>query len=124
MSIALRARGAELIRVRDYAGLRAWLKSADRARLARGWARLEPLHKLVAFKLLDAASAMEFYRVLPFREKYFLLSGFPLDAIAPVLESAPAAARRQFVRLPAEFAALMFRELARGAEHRMSNAKA
>ncbi|MDD5629280.1 MAG: hypothetical protein PHU21_09460 [Elusimicrobia bacterium] len=96
-----------------YGDLRAWLAAADRPGLARDWPRLRPLRKLIAFKLMDAASALEFYRRLPEGEKYFLFCGFPLAAIAPVLEGAPPSLRRLFVQLPADFCGLMLRELTR-----------
>jgi hypothetical protein len=107
----------------SYGELRCWLAQADREDLARGWPRLEPLHKLVAFKLMDAVSALAFYRRLPYRERYFLFSGFPLQSIAPVVADAPACVRRLFVQLPAKFHGLMLQELARPAKPAMSNFK-
>jgi len=98
-----------------YADLRAWLARADREDLARGWPRLAPLHKLIAFKLMDAVSALAFFRRLPYRERYFLFSGFPLQSIAPVIAQAPASVRRLFVQLPAKFHGLMLQELGRDA---------
>lgn len=103
----------ELAGTGAYAELRSWLARADRADLARGWPRLKPLHKLIAFKLMDAASALDFYRRLPYEEKYFLFSGFPAAAIAPVLEDSPPSVRRLFVQLPAKFHGVMLQDLAR-----------
>ena len=96
----------------DYAQLRQWLARADRQALARGWTGLEPMHKLVAFKLMDAASAMDFFDRLPYREKYFLFSGFGIDSIAPVISGAPPSVRRLFVSLPARFYKTMLQRLA------------
>ncbi|MBI5239534.1 MAG: hypothetical protein HY926_03615 [Elusimicrobia bacterium] len=104
---------AGFVRTGEYARLRAWLAQADRKELARAWPRLAPLHKLAAFKLMDAASALDFYRVLPYRERYFLFSGFPLQSIAPLLFDAPAATRRLFVQLPARFYGDMLEDLVR-----------
>jgi len=118
-----RARVSDLIHAGAYAELRARLAAADRGELARSWPRLEPLHKLVAFKLMDAVSALAFYRRLPYREKYFLFCGFPLNSIAPVLEGAPPALRRLFVQLPAKFYGDMLQELACAGAPRMSNFK-
>ncbi len=95
--------------------LRAWLAGADLAALARSWPRLDSLRKLLLFKLLAAPRAMELYGRLTFREKYFLFCGFPINAIAPVLEDAPPALRRAFVQLPAKFGVLMWRDLLREA---------
>jgi len=104
-----------LIKSGAYSDLRVWLAAADRSALAQDWPRLDPLHKLIAFKLMDAASALAFYRRLPYRERYFLFSGFPLQSIAPIIADAPASVRRLFVQLPAKFHGLMLQELGRDA---------
>lgn len=87
------------------------MSSANLAELAIAWPKLKPLQKLTLFKLLDAPRALEFYARLPFDEKYFLLCGFPLQSIAPVLEGLSSADRRRFVQLPREFYDRMFRQL-------------
>ena len=102
-----------LLEARDFAEARRRLARADRSDLARGWPRLSPMRRLLAFKLMDAASALEFYRGLPYAERYFLFCGFSQACIAPVLEDAPPALRRVFVQLPARFYDLMLRDLAR-----------
>ena len=112
-----------LVRSGAYAELRSWLAKADREDLARGWLRLEAMHKLIAFKLMDAASALAFYRLLPYEEKYFLFSGLSPNAIAPVTADAPASVQRLFVQLPAKFHRIMLQDLACPAEPRMSNSK-
>jgi hypothetical protein len=107
---------ARMVRSGAYGELRAWLAQADRRGLARTWPLLAPLHKLAAFKLMDAASAMDFYRALPYRERYFLFSGFPLQSIAPLIAEAPASVRRLFVQLPARFYGAMLEDLGRRRE--------
>lgn len=102
----------EMAEAGAYAQLRSWLARADLAALARDWSGLDAMHKLIAFKLMNAAQALDFYRRLPAAEKYFLFCGFSLNAIAPILEDAPASVRRLFVQLPAKFQAFMLRELA------------
>jgi len=96
-----------------YGDLRLWLATADRPALVHDWPRLKPLHRLIAFKLMDAASALAFYRRLPYREKYFLFSGFPPQSIAPIIAEASASMRRLFVTLPAKFYGVMLQELVR-----------
>jgi hypothetical protein len=124
----MRRHGAErigaLIKSGAYGDLRVWLAAADRPALAHDWPRLTLLHKLVAFKLMDAASALAFYQLLPYQERYFLFSGFPLNSIAPVLEDAAPSLRRLFVQLPAKFHGVMLQGLARAAEPRMPDLKA
>lgn len=100
-----------LLRARDYAALEPELAAAALPALAKAWPALEPMEKLVAFKLLGAARALELYALLPFAERYFLLGGFPLQSIAPVLEGLGPLERRRFVQLPRDFYDQMFRRL-------------
>jgi Mg/Co/Ni transporter MgtE len=102
---------ARSVRAGDFAPLRAWLARADRGELARDWPRLAPLEKLAAFKLMDAVSALQFYRSLPYRERYFLFCGLPLQSIAPLIADAPASVRRLFVQLPAKSQGAMLADL-------------
>lgn len=101
---------AALAESADYAALKE-LAAERREELLASWGKLKPMDKLVVFKLMSAPAALEFYERLPFREKYFLLCGFPLQSIAPVLEAAGPAGRRLFVQLPREFYDRMFRRL-------------
>lgn len=101
----------ELLKKRAYAQLRRELATTPRAELAAHWPSLAPLEKLTLFKLLDATAAMELYDALPFEERYFLLGGFPLQSIAPILEDLPPVERRQFVQLPRDSYERMFRSL-------------
>ena len=100
-----------LLSRKDYGGLRRALGKAEREALAEVWPRFRPLERLVLFKLMDAPAALEFYRELPFKERYLLLCGFPLNSIAPILEEVGPAERRLFVQLPREFYDRMFRQL-------------
>lgn len=101
----------QLLQSKDYAALRRTLAGIEPGFLAEYWPKFPALRKLTLFKLMDALSAWEFYGTLPFKEKYLLLCGFPLNAIAPVLEQADAQQRRLFVQLPREFHDRMFRQL-------------
>lgn len=96
---------------KDYAALEQLVADVNLKELVLAWPDYKPLDKLVLFKLLDATRAMDFYGRLPFKEKYYLLCGFPLNAIAPILEDMDAAGRRRFVQLPREFYDRMFRQL-------------
>ena len=101
----------ELLKAREVAALEAELTDAALPELVAVWMQLGALDKLVAFKLLDAPRAMELYALLPYREKYYLFCGFPLQSIAPVLEALAPRERRCFVQLPREFYDTMFRQL-------------
>ena len=100
-----------LLHGNKYAELEKLMAEINLERLERFWPRFKPLEKLVLFKLLDAPRAMDFYGLLPFREKYYLLCGFPLNTIAPILESLKPSQRRLFVQLPRKFYDRMFRQL-------------
>ena len=100
-----------LLQRADYLELEKIVADVNLKKLAEAWPNFKPLDKLVLFKLLDAPRAMDFYGSLGFKEKYYLLCGFPLSTIAPVLEKLSAAERRVFVQLPREFYDRMFRQL-------------
>lgn len=100
-----------LLARKDYAALRRVLAETDQDELTAAWSDFLPLEKLVLFKLMDAPAALKFYRGLPFKERYFLLCGFSINSIAPVLEEAGPAERRLFVQMPRQFYDRMFRQL-------------
>lgn len=100
-----------LIRRRDFARAKARLALEVDESLARVWVEFKPLEKLLAFKLLEPGRALEFFAVLPFPEKYFLYGGAPLETIAPLLESLPAAERRLFHQMPKSSSEKMLRRL-------------
>ena len=100
-----------LLKNAAYAELEQVVAAADLAELSAIWPQFGAMNKLVLFKLMDAARAMEFYESLPLKEKYYLLCGFPLSAIAPVLEGLSPMQRRLFVSLPKESYNRMFQQL-------------
>jgi Mg/Co/Ni transporter MgtE len=102
---------SRLIAEKDYAALEELLAAAPLADTAQLWTQLEPMQKLVCFKVMDAPRAFELYEAVSFNEQYFLLCGFPLQSIAPVLEGLTPIQRRVFVQLPRDFYDRMFRIL-------------
>jgi hypothetical protein len=100
-----------LLRGKRYAELGKLLAGMDLKALGLVWEGLSPIDKLVVFKLLDASRAMDFYGMVPFKEKYYLLCGFPLNVIAPVLEGLEVSQRRLFLQLPQKFYDRMFRQI-------------
>jgi Mg/Co/Ni transporter MgtE len=97
-----------LLKDSAYAALEEIMAKADLEELAELWPQFGPMNKLVLFKLMDASKAMDFYAMLPMKEQYYLLCGFPLTSIAPVLEKLKPAERRLFVQLPHKFYDRMF----------------
>src|SRR5438128_484739 len=100
-----------LLQEQDYAELEDLMAKVSLDELSVLWPQFKPMEKLVLFKLMDAPRALDFYTQSTFKEKYFLLCGFPLNAIAPILEDLKPAQRRHFVQLPREFYDRMFRQL-------------
>lgn len=100
-----------LLKNRAYVELEQVVADAELAELAALWPQFGPMSKLVLFKLMDASRAMDFYESLPLKEKYYLLCGFPLSSIAPVLEALSPVQRRLFVCLPKESYNRMFQQL-------------
>ena len=95
----------------DYRELKRLLLHEDLDPLRRGWSGLDFMGKAVLFKLMEPNAAMEFYRRLPFEEKYFLFCAFDRGSIAPVLEDLPPRMRSLFHHLPKECYDEMFRRL-------------
>lgn len=102
---------AELLKRKEFAALESELAATPIPALLRFWNALNPLERLVAFKLLDAPRALELFEKAPLEEKYFLFGGFPLAAIAPVLEGLPLMQKRHFIQLPRAIYERMYRAL-------------
>ena len=88
------------LRRRDFAPLKRSLARMPAADLARLWPDLAAMEKLAIFKLLDGRRAEELFARLRFDEQYFLLGGFELGAIAPLLSDLPAEERALFSVFP------------------------
>ena len=101
----------ELLKKALYLELKDQLSQLAPGELAPVWVKLKPFDKLVVFKLLEAPAAMDFYTAASFGDKYYLLCGFPLASIAPVLEDLNEHQRRAFHQLPRDFYDRMFRQL-------------
>ena len=74
---------------RDYAALKRRLADSCLEEVAEAWIGLSPIEKILAFRLLGAKRAMEFFTGLDFHQKYFLLTAFDLNSLAPVIEDLP-----------------------------------
>ncbi len=105
------AEAGRLLRGKDFAALEAMLARVPAPELARALGDFSPIERLVLFKLLDAPRAMEVFGLVGFDDRYLLFCGFPLQAIAPVLEGLSVLQRRAFVQLPREDGDRMFRLL-------------
>lgn len=102
---------SELAQAAAYDELKNYLDGLDPKRLAASWPELKPIEQLVVFKLMDGPLAMELYGELSFKEKYFMLCGFSLNAISPILEKMEPLKRRLFHQLPRDDYDKMFRQL-------------
>ncbi len=94
-----------------YAELKAFLESSSTKTLATGWRDLNPMQKLIVFKLLPLNKTIELYDLVDYSEKYFLFCGLGQETIAPVLESLSDRDVSLFVEPPKNFRDRMFRAL-------------
>jgi Mg/Co/Ni transporter MgtE len=92
-----------LIADKAFLVIRRELKAIDFDVLSECWPEFTPLEKLVLFKLQTPANALDFYEGLEADEQYFLLSGFEINTIAPLLEDLPEKSRALFQKLPESY---------------------
>ncbi|MBI5882512.1 MAG: hypothetical protein HZB91_05345 [Elusimicrobia bacterium] len=81
----LKARLRLLLEDKDISGLRHAISSSGTEELAALFPGLAPMEKLACFKLMKYETAVAMFQRLSFSERYFLLCGFPLQSIAPLL---------------------------------------
>jgi len=87
---------------RDYIPLKDVLSRQEAASLAEVWTDFRPMERLLLFKLLAPAAALELFTILPFEEGYRLFGGSDRGAAAPALEGLPAETAAAFVELSGE----------------------
>ncbi len=102
----------------SYSELKRLLGGMALEELAARWGDFSASERLVLFKLLDAARAEEFWALVSFEERYFLLMAQPLEALGPALEKTEPSSRRLFHELPRPTAERMSREMISQARRR------
>jgi Mg/Co/Ni transporter MgtE len=94
-----------------YAELKALLENFSTQALALDWQTLNPLEKLIIFKLLPVNKMIEVYDLVDYSEKYFLFCGLGSETIAPILEPLSDRDLSLFVEPPKVFCDRMFKAL-------------
>jgi len=101
-----------LLEYKQYRRLREALQAVSDGEILSCWSRFSPMGHLILFKLMEAGRAVQFFRILPFESRYFLLGGLPLGALGPVLHSMPnEEAQEIFHQLDEEQAEELFRSM-------------
>ncbi|MFA6316690.1 MAG: hypothetical protein WC943_04670 [Elusimicrobiota bacterium] len=105
------ARLPRLLERRDFSGLRHALQSCGPEDLAAWLPSRAPLEKLACFKLMRHETALALFRLLPFSERYFLVCGFPLQSLAPLLSELSGLQRALFHESPPALRDMMLDEM-------------
>ena len=99
---------------RDVPALVRAARSAGPVALARAWPALTAVGRVAAFRALDARAAAKLFAALPNDARWLAYLGTTSEGAAPLLERAPASARRLLRRFSARELAAMRRALAQG----------
>lgn len=93
----------ELIKTKDFNGLKVFLKNVHSMDLAQGWRHLEPTEKIIVFKLLGTRKAVEVFENLRLPEQTFILNNLEnLEVVQVINEMAPDERADLFKELPAK----------------------
>lgn len=99
----------ELLQVKNFLGLKAFLKSVNSMDLAEGWRHLEPTDRIIVFKLLGTKKSIEVFENLQFSEQNYLLNNLDnADAAQVINEMAPDERADLFKELPTKAVRKLF----------------
>jgi len=80
----------ELIKAKDFNGLKNSLKNMNSMDIAEGWKHLEQTEKVIIFRLLGSKKAVEVFENLPFPEQSYILNNLDNAEISQIInEMAP-----------------------------------
>lgn len=93
----------ELIKNKDFNGLKAFIKDIHSMDLAEGWRHLEPTEKIIVFKLLGTKKAVEVFENLRLSEQTYILNNLDNTEITQIInEMAPDERADLFKELPSK----------------------
>lgn len=75
----------ELIHIKNFIGLKAFLKNIHSMDMAEGWRYLEPSEKIIVFRLLGTKKAVEVFENLKFSEQAYILNNLDNQEVAQVI---------------------------------------
>lgn len=91
----------ELIREKDFNGLKLMLKNINSMDLAEGWRHLESTEKIIIFKLFGPRKALEVFEGLRVPEQAYILNNLENEHVAQIInEMAPDERADLFKELP------------------------
>jgi len=91
----------ELVRAKDFNGLKIALQNVHSMDLAKGWRRLEPQEKIFVFKLLGPRKALEVFENLALVEQTYVLNNLDNAEVSQIInEMAPDERADLFKELP------------------------
>jgi magnesium transporter len=91
----------ELVLKKDFEALKAFLKNINSMDLAEGWRHLEPMEKIIVFKLLGTKKALEVFENLRLNEQTYILNNLDNIEVAQIInEMAPDERADLFKELP------------------------
>jgi magnesium transporter len=93
----------ELLKNKDFNGLKDFLRTLHSMDLAEGWRHLEPTEKILVFKLLSTRKALEIFENLRFTEQNYILHNLDNTEVAQIInEMAPDERADLFKELPSK----------------------
>ena len=99
----------ELINKKDFNGLKDFLKNIHSIDLAEGWRHLEPVEKIIVFKLLGTKKAVEVFEDLRFIEQNYVLNNLDNTEVAQIINvMAPDERADLFKELPDKIVKKLF----------------
>ncbi|MDD5692349.1 MAG: magnesium transporter [Candidatus Omnitrophica bacterium] len=91
----------ELLREKDFAGIKNLARSINSMDLAEGWRCLEPNDKIIIFKLLGTKKSVELFENLPFNEQTHIINNLNNQEVSQVInDMAPDERADLFKELP------------------------
>jgi len=93
----------ELIKKKDFNGLKTLLKTVHSMDLAEGWRQLEPFEQIIVFKLLGPKKAVEVFENLRFPAQSYIINNLDNADVTQIInEMAPDERADLFKELPAK----------------------
>lgn len=91
----------ELIKNKDFNGLKVFIKNIHSMDLAEGWRRLEPTEKIIVFRLLGTKKAVEVFENLKLSEQTYILNNLDNAEVTQIInEMSPDERADLFKELP------------------------
>lgn len=99
----------ELIKSKDFNGLKQFLRNVHAMDLAEGWRSFEPFEKIIVFRLFSNKKAVQVFENLRVEEQNFILNSLENAEISQIINEMASDVRVDlFKELPAKFSKKLF----------------